>query len=103
MNFRNYTMSELSDFLCNEPNRDLFIEAAKELTTRVVEREYVVMRQAELDKIIEDTRDEAIEDGRLEMRQECRNEMVEYIETRTGQHLDGRPLQDLLNFARVLC
>jgi len=100
MNYRNLSMDELTTTLANEPNRDCFIEAAKELTERIVNSNF--HSQSELDDAVIEARDEGIEEGRKEMRDECRVEMVEYVENTVSQKVSDALYDNLLNHARVL-
>ena len=100
MNYRNYTMDELSDSLQHETNHNRFIDMAKAFITKFHDGKFFTHQ--ELEAHDEDEIDKAVDEAVEEKRQECRDEMVQYLEAQAGQWIDDKPLERILEVARML-
>jgi len=74
MNYRNFSMDELSSILQNEPDRCRFIEAAKAFLQKFSEGNF--MTDDEMEKIKDDSRDEWCD----KMQEQCQKESVQILE-----------------------
>lgn len=99
MNFRNYTHGELVNYISTAQNRNNFIKAAKELTTRVYNDELISKSQCEAKCETEFER--GVEMGRLEMRDECREEMANAVSSLSA-FLNHKEYERLLSYAQTI-
>lgn len=98
MNFRNYSMDELAEFIINEPRQIRFIEGCKAFIEKWFDQKHY--SQDEVDELIEANRGEAYDEGYDECRQVCRDEAVECIEL--NLHLDEAARSNLLPIMKML-
>ena len=77
MNYRSLSLDELTGTLCNEPDRDRFIEAGKELTRRIINGDF--MSKMDHDAKLEEAVDEAINTAESEVTSNCRQEALEIL------------------------
>ena len=92
MNYQSLTMDELTGFLCNELDRDKFIDAAKELTRRIINGDF--MSKMDHDAAMEIHWEEAIDKGIEAARNDCREEAQGIVDMVSSQ-LDKETLEFL--------
>lgn len=79
MNFRTLPTDELVTFLLNETNHQKFISATKEFITRYLSQKH--FNQEEVNKLVEEARDEGVDLGYDEARKAYNAMMDEFINT----------------------
>ena len=98
MNFRNYSMDELAEYITNESEQSRFITACKAFIEKWFDQKHY--SQDEVDELIEEAKEEAEQKGYDDCRKVCQDEMVERLELMPN--IDEGPRDQLLHTAKLL-
>ena len=100
MNYQSLTMDELTSTLCNEQDRDKFIDAAKELTRRVINGDF--MSRMDHNAALEEACGKAYDEAESEVMSNCRQEALEILAANKNWLLHDGFQEDWVQLRKVM-